>query len=444
MSDVMRRTQDLSANEAALDQLAKLTGAQDGRSQVSHHHHHSKIKGKWAQCGGWQPEYTNLHRSISSGMDERSRAFISKSPNSGLADRMVGILTGFYAALLSKRAFFLSDWWTWGSTHVRLTDAFEWQHINMTLPWKWEQEIQSNNRSYVMLDYLNAEAGLFSPKGDPNKTAEHLSVVLSTALNATRIVLETNRGNVYNLLKRPPAKLKDAVAQLGITSPEYGVYCAFHYLFKPRQETLELLRGPHIGALHDPHIIKIGIHIRTGDHGFSFPDRINVDSDPYYGLFFTCATDLEKRILSATAPPTPPFPTHSPPASSSSSVSPSSPTKIVWYLISDSMTLKEDASKKFGDKLQWSNVQPMHIGIANDVNDIKRKGPQAMRAVAADVLGLAMCDYFILSHDSGLGKLAALLSHTAHEGRVFVAAPGQNCKALSDADMATSNQGARL
>ena len=111
MPVVMRRTQDLSVNEAALDQLAKLTGAQDGGKsggQVSHHHHHSKIKGKWAQCGGWQPEYTNLHRSISSGMDERSRAFISKSPNSGLADRMVGILTGFYAALLSKRAFFLS------------------------------------------------------------------------------------------------------------------------------------------------------------------------------------------------------------------------------------------------------------------------------------------------------------------------------------------------
>lgn len=425
-----QRLLEEGVHQVAMDNLIRLT---HGEHPVHHHPH--KVKSKSQQCGGWQPEYAAFHRNAVSSLSPSSRMLIFKTPNSGVADRLAGLLTGFYAALLSKRAFFLSDWWTWGNVHVRLTDALDWQHINWTLPLRFEDQLQRDNTSYTMLDYINTDA-LFSPKGGANKTRAEVELILS---NSSRIVFQSNRANIYALLKNPPPPALAAVKDLGIL-PQTGVYCAFHYLFKPKPEVVELLK-PHVHVMHDDNIIKIGIHIRTGDHGFSFYTRLEVDSDPYYGKFFECAADIEKRILAgkgageqqqqaktttASAHPLPPAP------------------RVVWYLISDNLALKQSAAKKYGDKLLWTTHDPMHIGINNDVNDLRKRGPQSVQIAVADVLSLAKCDYFVLSHDSGLGKMAALLStHTPLDGRVYSTSQS-GCRPLSDAEMAESNQGARL
>jgi hypothetical protein len=335
----------------------------------------------------------------------------------------MGLLTGFYAALLSDRTFFLTDWWTWGNVHVRLSDALEAQHINWTLPHVWEQRLQSDNQSYTLLDYINTEP-LFSLKGEvANRTRDDTALILANTTASRRIIFQSNRGNIYNLLKRPPAALEAAEA-LG-TAPEVGVYCAFHYLFRPRPEVLDIMR-PLMPSLHGaPGVVRIGIHIRVGDRGFSFNTQTEVDSDAYLGKFFECAADIEARLV----PKLPPQPQQQ------------HPPKVLWYLISDSLSLKQSAARKYGDKLVWADHKPMHIGIANDVNDIAHHGPEAVQLAVADVLSLSLCQFFILSHDSGMGKLAALLSHTEHEGRVFVTSHG-GCKAVGDEELANSNQGA--
>ena len=425
---------EFPVHQVALDNLIKLT---HGEHPVHHHPH--KVKSKSQQCGGWQPEYSAFHRNAVSSLSPSSRMLIFKTPNSGVADRLAGLLTGFYAALLSKRVFFLSDWWTWGNVHVRLTDALERQHINWTLPLRFEDQVQRDNTSYTMLDYINTDP-LFSPKGDANKTRTDTELILSNL--SSRIVFQSNRANIYTLLKNPPPALA-AAKDLGVL-PQNGVYCAFHYLFKPRPEVVELLR-PHVHVLHDDNIIKIGIHIRTGDHGFSFYTRLEVDSDPYYGKFFECAADIEKRILAGKGAGAGAEQQQQQQTTTASAHPPPSPApRVVWYLISDNLALKQSAAKKYGDKLLWTTHEPMHIGINNDVNDLAKHGPQSVQIAVADVLSLSKCDYFVLSHDSGLGKIAALLStHTPHDGRVYSTSQS-GCRPLSDTEMAESNQGARL
>ena len=435
--------QDVPVHEAGLEQLERIAGG--GGHQTAPHHHLAKVQAKANKCGGWQQEYTKLHQeALVRGLSPRSsQVLIFKSPNSGLADRLAGLITGFYAAVLSQRAFFLTDWWTWGGVHVRLSDALEMQHINWTLPQAWEQRLQhGDNQSYTLLDYINTEP-LFAPEGEPNRTRADTELIMSAAAGAVvnssastsagarasaTIVFQSNRGNVYRLLKHPPALLAAAAGRLGV-APEFGVYCAFHYLFRLRPEVLELTR-PLLPSLHTARgVVRVGIHIRVGDRGFSFGTQTEVDSDPYLGKFFECAADIERRLapqLFATMP-------HAGQGSS---------PKVLWYLISDSLSLKESAARKYGDKLVWTKHKPMHIGISNNVNDIEGpRGSEAVQLAVADVTSLALCDYFVLSHDSGLGKLSALLSHNAHDGRVFVTSHS-GCKPYSDEDMARANQGA--
>lgn len=55
-------------------------------------------------CGHWQEAYTKLHAEILSGQ-RPPRYAVSVAVEAGLADRLSGLITQFYYALLSGRAF---------------------------------------------------------------------------------------------------------------------------------------------------------------------------------------------------------------------------------------------------------------------------------------------------------------------------------------------------
>lgn len=384
------------------------------------HGHHATLR-KSAQCGTWQRNYTALHRrateyaaSLSSSSSSSSsappRTLIFRSPNSGITDRLVGLITGFYAAVLSDRAFFVSDWWMYQAEHTDLLQALDWAHANFTLPRQLEDRLRPPSSQYVHFNYINTEP-LLSTKAEAAQARDR-AVLFSSAANDSTILFESNRGNVFGMLQTHGAAL-------GV-HPPFGLYCAFHYLFKARAETEDAMR-PLFPALSAEGTVKIGLQIRTGDRGYSFPTTAKVEDKPYYGNFFSCAQTIETGLRKQLPPDQRP---------------------VSLFLISDSKSLKQDAAARYPNLLADTQHTPMHVGITNNVNDLKANGPLAMVLAVADVLMLAMCDYFVVSHDSGLGKLAALLSPLALEGRVF-AANDQGCRALTDAEMASSNQGAR-
>ena len=403
------------------------TGAsKPGQHSNKHGHHAPQALHKSAQCGSWQRNYTALHRryadyaaslsssppsSSSSAPAQPPRTLIFRSPDSGITDRLVGLLTGFYAAVLSDRAFFVSDWWVYQAEHTELSQALDWAHANLTLPWQLEARLRPPSSQYTHFNYINTEP-LLSAKADAQQ-ARDVATLFSTAANDSTILFESNRGNVFGMLHTHGARL-------GV-QPSAGLYCAFHYLFKPRAETEDAMR-PLFAALSTESTVKIGLQIRTGDRGYSFPTTAKVDDKPYYGNFFSCAQTIETSLRQRLPP---------------------DPRPVQLFLISDSKSLKQDAAARYPNLLADTLHTPMHVGISNNVNDLKANGPLAMVLALSDVLLLAMCDYFVVSHDSGLGKLGALLSPLSlQEGRVF-AANEQGCHTLTDEQMATSNQGAR-
>lgn len=394
----------------AMAALGAIRQHESGHKNLPIHHQHVKVKSKAHNCGGWQKEYTDMHKDTMQNLSKRSRLFIFKSPNSGLTDRLVGLITGFYAAVLSKRAFLISDWWTYPrDTQVQLTSALDNHYINLSLPASYEKRLRLDNTSYIHLDYINKEP-LFSLKDNEKEAAKGVRAVFSKDDGDAVVLFESNRGGTYSLFKNSTGPANG----LGVI-PNAGIYCAFHYLFKPNSQVLELMH-PLSTVLRDENVIKIGIQIRTGDHGFSFKSSAKISDKAYYRNFFECAQSIEDSVNA-------------------------SQRRVVWYLISDSVSLKSSAVETYGNKL-LADIEhvPMHIGINNDVNNLQSGGPLAMQLAVADVLQMALCDYFVVSHDSGLGKLGVLLSHSAHFSRVYVV-DEYRCKPADDDQIARSNQG---
>lgn len=82
------------------------------------------------ECGYWQEEYMKLHREILSGR-RPPRYLIAVLPESGLADQLFGIISLFFWALLTGRAFQI----TAGYQQISpLETAFDAPFINWTRP----------------------------------------------------------------------------------------------------------------------------------------------------------------------------------------------------------------------------------------------------------------------------------------------------------------------
>jgi len=68
--------------------------------------------------------------------------------------------------------------------------------------------------------------------------------------------------------------------------------------------------------------------------------------------------------------------------------------------------MKQDAKRVFGDKIITSTThRPVHSGGGG-----REKGGKALQLLFAEQLTLALCDYFVISHDSHVGRLAIWMS----------------------------------
>lgn len=222
--------------------------------------------------------------------------------------------------------------------------------------------------------YFRDSDPIFHPRNN-NKSLDLL-------LGDTEIIwFNSNRGYSYHLIKDSPygAKLRE----YGI-NPVYSVHCAFHYIFRPNDDLLEM-SAPITQPFLDKSTIKIGIQIRTGDDHMWEDTKLTVNSSKYYENFFNCAKHLEETRIAKEHPG----------------------KKVLWYFISDSLDLKRDAVSKFGEGKVFANTEhrPVHTGTGGH-----EKGGKALKLLFAEQISFSLCDYFIVSHDSHVGRLAIWLS----------------------------------
>lgn len=81
--------------------------------------------------------------------------------------------------------------------------------------------------------------------------------------------------------------------------------------------------------------------------------------------------------------------------------------QVIWYLISDSKALREQAQQRFGDKVWTQTHEVKHMSCGKFDHCDHWNQTSTIAEAAADMLSLAQADALVLTQKSGFGKVAA-------------------------------------
>ena len=138
--------------------------------------------------------------------------------------------------------------------------------------------------------------------------------------NVSAVVIASNRGRVWELFDNPHHK--KTLLEYGIR-PETAISCAFRYLFRPRREVKDMFRTTW-AALGDSQVLKIGIHIRVGDSALRNDTNTPERAWKMTAAHFACAEEIEKTRASPGQ-------------------------RVIYFLMSDSITVRQAAKARLGD-----------------------------------------------------------------------------------------------
>jgi len=87
---------------------------------------------------------------------------------------------------------------------------------------------------------------------------------------------------------------------------------------------------------------------------------------------------------------------------------------VKWFLVSDSLWIKEEAVKMYGEKVWLTDITPWHVSkvepLTSKTKYISKKQNKTPIQTMVETLGewwlYSQCDYFILSEMSGFSRTA--------------------------------------
>ena len=220
---------------------------------------------------------------------------ISVAVEAGIADRLSGLISEFYFALLSKRAFKMITYgdlpdfnlaynqpfinWTGFKLDDRVIDPLKFTYKGArgyTGDRSYDNEVDT--QKFWSVYHVNADEEVLSEFF----YGHHFESMPLNHSNAENIIFASNRGRVFRLFDNPYHK--NTLKSWGLR-PNNAFRCAFNFLFTPNKDTLALADG-YAHILKDETILKIGINIRTGDNSFADDTKVNISN---YMAFFDCA-----------------------------------------------------------------------------------------------------------------------------------------------------------
>ncbi|DBB13148.1 TPA: hypothetical protein ACH3X3_004902 [Trebouxia sp. C0006] len=260
--------------------------------------------------------------------EEEPRFLISAGLEAGAADRLTGIFSEFYMALLTRRAFLIStfsDVPGWDSVFdapfINWTSAD--LDMDMMAPLRIPRHLQGarqfgpsvNVSQYSFLYLVNNDT-----LNDQIFGSENLQ---DSALvpGSKFLLVASNRGRSIKLFDNPHHR--DQLLEWGLTS-HTAATCAYRFLFREQQHVLDTFQQD-LDLLKNKSVLKIGIQIRAGDNTFSedtgYPTAL-IQS------YFDCAQQLDQQ-LQLTNPARP----------------------IVWYVVSESLQVCNAVKQQLGSKV---------------------------------------------------------------------------------------------
>ena len=325
-------------------------------------------------CGKkWQSKYQALHQDIISNNRE-AKFLVYYCPSttkgcSGYGDRVRAMVSLFYLAILTDRAFLIHF-----KTPKPLERFLAPKNINWTFPIPlletrkhfWKDAGDNMNKKLAQDGWLTKNSSAIVKL----MKKEHFKVYFDKPV-------EIVASNIY-FADGPMQKSKYLMqrAQDMEISPllpgsqrHAMIGCAFDVLFNttpPLQDTLQSTRR----KLRENNAFVIGIHIRLGDIQFGRNKTRISESD--FPKYFWCAAEVERKLFNSDGR-----------------------KHARWFLATDGLLVKDYARKHFAEKVITTEEKPQHL----DIFKKGRKPPsyEDMMGVLHDHLILAECDFLVLS-----------------------------------------------
>lgn len=351
-------------------------------------------------CGNWHETYTQMHNEIRNGTLP-PRFLVNVAVEAGLADRLTGLITAFYYSLLTGRALVTVSY----DTLPGFESAFDSPFID----WSDPGNIPESAIDPLKYTYMGQRGyrgpRIYNPK--EVNTSQYLPMYLindnptelfgNTNLHKRNtkensipyLMYASNRGRSYRLFQN--RFHKQDLFDMGLRNPDNGFLCAFSYLFKPNRVMAQLYQKTW-EQFSDSSTLKIAIHIRTGDQVFASSSGDHFDVNDVRGQFkpfFDCAKEIEKTRRR------------------------SKKQKVLWYLMSDSKSLRVAAKTVFADKLitdiETKMIHPdCRFQNPDDCNETQMSF--SMLHSGGDLLTYSLADYHVTHYMSGYSRIGAWLS----------------------------------
>ncbi|KAI8327991.1 hypothetical protein BC941DRAFT_445874 [Chlamydoabsidia padenii] len=304
------------------------------------------------ECGVWQKKYQELHErrleqmerlkagdieSFSHDDTPKYVSYLCKEvpANSnrgcgGLADRMSGMISTFFYALITNRAY-LAHWAN--ENPIPLEILFEQPNVNWTYNPKEMRDLFNSNDNELLnfqqVDTLNQNydgLGAIMFRDGPSQDFDVL-------WNASYVEIRSNRAYIvrtFDYSTRYPNKME----KLGLTK-ENAFGCIADYLFRPTVGARRYI-NTYRELFSLKSVLSIGIQIRTNDQALANPQNDDNTLEKWF-YYFKCANEFatSKRA-----------PHHQ---------------RIVYFLVTDSHKLREEFERMNDD----TALRTKYLGLAS-------------------------------------------------------------------------------
>ncbi|GAA5978886.1 hypothetical protein JCM10908_002723 [Rhodotorula pacifica] len=332
----------------------------------------------------WESAYTELHADMLEGRRTPSlleyRCRLGEYCG-GFADRILGMTTLFLYSMMTNRAFSVS----WEQP-VPADLIFDSPHIDWSRPFNNTSTTPLNSPIYTNETLIGDRLGINAhnwPEKQLDKFMPTFVDQFGEGRNSSWLQMDFNRGIVMRSFSYP--KIKPYLDKLGLRA-RTAYSCLVKYLFRPKPAVLAFI-AQYTSVFSLPDYFVIGIQIRTGDLYMYAAREDVINTVEQHSQYFTCADAVARAYAQASQ-------------------------KVVYYLITDSHVLEEDALRTFGDKIVVTGFKQAHPEIKNDDlggwKALTRAADGFMRTIAESYI-FAGTDFQITTKRSGFGKIPTWL-----------------------------------
>ncbi len=382
---------------ASVDTHSKLSIEQIKNHFDAYYAHHPR------QCGSqWQEEYAKFHKDMLNSPNKKTLVAV---PNlSGMADRVIGFVTTFLIAYLTDRVFQIGE----RSPLPRMNVAFISPYINWTRvedePWLIEPlmhkaKVRNYNDTVLASKKYFAVNTIDDWKLQDKFLRQNLNDLIGRDVETTLLVI--NRGKTIRMFEN--TNHVEKLKHTGLTQNNaFG--CIATYLLQPRLENFQLVPSEMFMSMTDPSdsVLKIAIQIRAGDW---YLENSKHDIDiKQYSAYFNCAKQIELFALADT------------------NDTKTSYKSVIWYLVTDSLPLREATIKEYGSTQKIiTSLQSVIEHSSKEQNVCNEKdcsiSEVGVKTAAAEWWLMKFARYHVITEYSGYGRSAAM--NSLHKNSIY-------------------------